>query len=150
MINTGNFSNFKTNSYEGQYANDKKHGYGIFEWESGNVYNGKYVDDERHGYGVMRWTDGSTYLGTWESGIQQGIGVMIFSDGSRKAGLFDQNVFVRSVRTLEDIAPYRDKLEQECIYELERIVRDREDRLRERQQSMKKISKERLAAALEE
>jgi hypothetical protein len=44
---------------------DKKHGYGVFEWETGNVYSGNYFEDERNGYGVMKWTDGSTYMGTW-------------------------------------------------------------------------------------
>ena len=48
---------------------DKKHGHGTFEWESGNIYVGNYHDDDRQGYGVMRWTDGSTYMGTWDQGI---------------------------------------------------------------------------------
>ena len=43
----------KFNNYEGDYEYDKKNGWGIFEWESGNVYRGNYVDDERHGFGVM-------------------------------------------------------------------------------------------------
>lgn len=53
----------KTNQYEGEYLDDKKHGFGVFEWESGNRYNGLYFQDERHGYGIMKWTDGSTYKG---------------------------------------------------------------------------------------
>lgn len=43
----------KCNHYDGDYAYDKKNGWGMFEWESGNVYKGMYVDDERHGYGEM-------------------------------------------------------------------------------------------------
>jgi len=30
----------KCNSYEGHYEHDKKNGWGVFEWESGNVYKG--------------------------------------------------------------------------------------------------------------
>ena len=30
----------KFNNYEGDYAYDKKNGWGVFEWESGNVYKG--------------------------------------------------------------------------------------------------------------
>jgi hypothetical protein len=41
--------------YEGEYVNDKKCGYGIFKWSSGNVYKGNYFDDLRHGYGEMNW-----------------------------------------------------------------------------------------------
>lgn len=51
------------------YENDKKHGFGVFDWESGNQYQGNYLNDERHGYGVMRWTDESMYMGIWDQGI---------------------------------------------------------------------------------
>ena len=47
------------NSYEGAYSDDKKNGYGVYKWASGNVYHGNYVDDERSGEGTMVWTDGS-------------------------------------------------------------------------------------------
>jgi len=53
-------------SYEGEYVNDKKCGYGVFTWASGNVYKGNYFEDLRHGYGEMTWTDGSYYKGAWE------------------------------------------------------------------------------------
>ena len=53
-------------SYEGEYINDKKCGYGVFTWSSGNVYKGNYFEDLRHGYGEMTWTDGSYYKGAWE------------------------------------------------------------------------------------
>jgi hypothetical protein len=68
MASTANsrLSQYKTNTYEGEYYMDKKHGYGVFEWESGNVYKGNYFEDERNGFGIMKWTDGSTYMGTWQ------------------------------------------------------------------------------------
>ena len=59
----------KCNRFEGNYANDKKNGEGVFTWESGNVYNGTYVDDQRYGYGEMYWMDGSVYKGDWVNGI---------------------------------------------------------------------------------
>lgn len=66
---TSDLPNTKTNNYEGEYSFDKKNGYGVFEWESGNIYRGQYVDDERHGFGEMSWTDGSVYKGMWVHGI---------------------------------------------------------------------------------
>jgi hypothetical protein len=39
------------NIYEGDYINDKKHGFGVFTWASGNIYKGDYKDDERNGNG---------------------------------------------------------------------------------------------------
>ena len=35
--------------YDGQYADDKKEGYGIFKCASGNIYRGMYKNDEREG-----------------------------------------------------------------------------------------------------
>lgn len=52
-----------SDKYEGEYHADKKHGYGIFSWASGNVYKGNYEDDLRCGYGEMYWGDGSYYKG---------------------------------------------------------------------------------------
>ena len=37
--------------YEGDYLDDKKNGFGEFQWSSGNKYIGAYVDDLRQGYG---------------------------------------------------------------------------------------------------
>jgi hypothetical protein len=87
----------KSNSYDGEYFMDKKHGYGIFNWASGNVYKGNYKEDERHGYGEMYWIDGSIYKGEWVRGIQHGFGEMIFPDGTKKVGIFDHNTFVSPV-----------------------------------------------------
>ena len=45
--------------YEGDYVNDKKEGFGVFRWASGNVYEGSFKGDERDGHGKMIWTDES-------------------------------------------------------------------------------------------
>jgi hypothetical protein len=82
------------NQYDGEYAQDRKNGYGVFTWESGNVYRGSYLDDERDGYGEMFWTDGSIYQGEWKQGIQHGYGKMTFPDGTIKEGRFENNIFV--------------------------------------------------------
>lgn len=31
-----------SDKYEGEYLGDKKHGYGIFAWATGNIYKGHY------------------------------------------------------------------------------------------------------------
>lgn len=112
----------RTNQYEGQYFNDKKHGVGFFEWESGNTYAGNYKADERSGFGVMRWTDGSIYLGMWEQGIQSGIGVMIFPDKKTRAGFFQNNVFMKSLQNKSEIDPFRKFLSPDCIRHMENFI----------------------------
>jgi hypothetical protein len=83
-----------TNTYEGEYLDDKKHGLGEFKWASGGYYRGNYFNDVKTGYGEMYWADGSTYKGTWHKGVQNGLGIMIFSNGVKKAGIFKDNVLI--------------------------------------------------------
>ena len=64
-----NKDNQNCNTYDGEYANDLKQGYGVFKWTSGNIYEGEYFEDERHGHGAMTWTEGSCYEGDWIKGI---------------------------------------------------------------------------------
>ena len=108
------------------YEDDKKNGYGVFEWESGNRYEGNYLDDERHGYGVMKWTDESVYMGIWDGGIQHGVGVMVFPDGVKRAGIFEENVFKESLKEKAQIDEYRDQLKEECLEILEKILAERD------------------------
>ena len=93
---------------------DRKLGYGVFQWASGNVYKGEYKNDERDGYGEMYWTDGSCYQGEWVGGIQHGYGKMIFPDGSKKEGYFENNVYKVKVKISND--PSNANIQQEQVY----------------------------------
>ena len=90
--------------YEGDYADDKKHGPGVFTWASGNIYKGDFLDDQRMGNGQMLWTDGSMYEGEWQAGIQHGLGRMIFPDGTVKEGVFEHNIFKYAVDSAQALA----------------------------------------------
>jgi len=80
-----------SDTYEGEYLDDKKHGYGEFKWQSGGWYKGFYAHDLKQGYGEMHWADGSIYRGTWDKGVQNGLGIITFANGTRKAGIFQDN-----------------------------------------------------------
>ena len=59
--------------YEGDWVNNKRHGYGVRRYHSGNVYEGEWANNNRHGQGVMRWVDiDQSYSGQWEHGVQVG------------------------------------------------------------------------------
>ncbi|CAI2360649.1 unnamed protein product [Moneuplotes crassus] len=85
-----------SNQYRGEFMNDKKCGYGVFKWASGNYYKGNFKNDERDGYGEMYWNDGSAYKGHWHNGIQHGFGTMIFSDKTFIKGYFKNNVYLNA------------------------------------------------------
>lgn len=84
------------NEYEGDFANDCKHGLGLFHWESGNRYHGHYINDQRQGYGEMFWNDGSVYVGHWSEGHQEGEGILRMPNGRIKQGIFHKNQFTES------------------------------------------------------
>ena len=59
--------------YEGDWVNNKRHGYGVRRYKSGNVYEGDWANNNRHGQGIMRWVDiDQSYSGQWDNGIQVG------------------------------------------------------------------------------
>jgi hypothetical protein len=60
-----------TSFYDGDWIDNKKFGWGIRNYPSGNVYVGMWVNDKRHGVGTMRWFDkNQIYNGQWDNGVQ--------------------------------------------------------------------------------
>ena len=43
-------------------------GKGKFMYKNGRSYEGDYVNDKKHGYGVYTWENGSTFEGSWFEG----------------------------------------------------------------------------------
>lgn len=63
---------------------------GIYKWNDGRSYQGQYLDDKKHGYGIYRWTDGRQYSGYWNVGKQHGLGVyLVAADNRIKHGLWE-------------------------------------------------------------
>jgi len=48
-------------------------GKGILTWVGGKKYYGEFVDDMKEGYGVFDWGDGRIYKGNWKNGKQYGL-----------------------------------------------------------------------------
>ncbi|XP_036377207.1 junctophilin-1a [Megalops cyprinoides] len=64
-----------TESYMGEWKNDKRNGFGISERSNGMKYEGEWLNNKRHGYGCT-----------------------IFPDGTREEGKYKNNVLVRGIR----------------------------------------------------
>lgn len=65
-------------TYNGQYVDDKRHGPGTYEDDSG-VYSGGWKDDKADGEGVMEWRDGRRYEGAFVNGEKHGSGVIYYT-----------------------------------------------------------------------
>ena len=63
----------------GEWAQNKKNGYGVFYYHTGAIYEGQFVDDLRHGQGKITFLKGSpveeSYEGSWENDEWHGYGV---------------------------------------------------------------------------
>jgi hypothetical protein len=49
-------------------------GKGVFTWPDGRKYEGEYLNDKKHGFGIFTFKDGRVYEGEWENGKQHGRG----------------------------------------------------------------------------
>lgn len=65
-------------------------GVGVYTWADGRKYEGEYKEDKKHGYGVYIWADGRQYSGWWYKGKQHGLGIYHVGDGQTpKYGLWE-------------------------------------------------------------
>ena len=63
---------------------------GVYTWQDGRKYEGEYKDDKKHGYGVYTWQDGRIYEGYWFRGKQHGLGRYAVPDSALKHGLWEE------------------------------------------------------------
>ena len=56
--------------YEGEFANDLKHGYGKLIWPDGKMYVGGWMHGKRHGIGSMSVNSTTAKRGEWHNGVR--------------------------------------------------------------------------------
>lgn len=80
--------------YEGQWANDKRHGQGTCSHiEPGcEVYSGSWKDDQWDGLGTLKFARGGEYIGEFKVDKLHGQGKYTFADGSVYAGDFQRDM----------------------------------------------------------
>eukprot|EP00388_Colpodella_angusta_P023977 GDKJ01062259.1.p1 GENE.GDKJ01062259.1~~GDKJ01062259.1.p1 ORF type:complete len:491 (-),score=63.51 GDKJ01062259.1:135-1586(-) len=74
--------------YEGQWENDRANGKGKLFFHFGEVYEGFFVNDEPSGWGAYIHNDGSKYLGNWLSSRKHGEGKETWKDGTTFEGQY--------------------------------------------------------------
>lgn len=60
------------------------------------TYVGEWKNDKRSGYGIAERTDGLKYEGEWFANKKYGYGVTTFKDGTKEEGKYKNNVLVTS------------------------------------------------------
>ena len=75
---------------------DKTHTY-----KDGSTYEGDWKNGQRHGYGVWERTDGLRYEGEWEYDKPHGQGVLTTTEGQRRSGVWEKGKYVGEKESLE-------------------------------------------------
>lgn len=60
------------------------------------TYVGEWKNDKRSGFGIAERTDGLKYEGEWFANKKYGYGVTTFKDGTKEEGKYKNNVLVTS------------------------------------------------------
>jgi hypothetical protein len=81
-----------SNSYIGQWFEDRKNGIGMGDWEDGSKFIGTLKDSIKDGIGEYVWPDQNFYIGEWENDVMHGVGKYCFSDGRVYLGNWSQGL----------------------------------------------------------
>lgn len=85
-------------TYEGQWFNGKRDGWGRFKWNSpasqylNDVYEGNYCADLFDGLGTYSHAFGSIYYGTFKADRKHGPYYYSFSDGRSMFGQYEEDI----------------------------------------------------------
>ena len=63
-----------TESYEGDWRGNQRHGRGVYRWSNGNRYEGDFRNNERTGNGVYVKANGDRCAGEWRNNKLVGVG----------------------------------------------------------------------------
>ncbi|KAB1283553.1 Radial spoke head 1-like protein [Camelus dromedarius] len=62
----------------GEWANDLRHGHGVYYYVNNDTYTGEWFAHQRHGQGTYFYAEtGSKYVGTWVNGQQDGAAELV-------------------------------------------------------------------------
>ncbi|KAM4689738.1 junctophilin-1 [Discoglossus pictus] len=62
------------------------------------TYMGEWKNDKRTGFGVSERSNGMKYEGEWQNNRRHGYGCTVFPDGTKEEGKYKNNVLVRGIR----------------------------------------------------
>ena len=63
--------------YSGNWVNNKRQGFGGFWYKNGSYYEGYFMENKRHGFGRMWINDGTFYQGDWIDDLYHGQGMLV-------------------------------------------------------------------------
>lgn len=89
-----NNSSFGQEVYEGDWVEDKMHGFGIYKYSNGDTYEGEWRENLQEGLGKYYFTDGTKYEGEWKNHLMHGSGHYLDINGILWSGEFREGTFI--------------------------------------------------------
>jgi radial spoke head protein 1 len=65
-------------SYDGNFVEGKRTGYGVYTYANGDKYEGDWIDNQKDGIGKLFYTETGEYFGRFENGKRHGEGVFTY------------------------------------------------------------------------
>lgn len=98
----------KVATYEGNYADGKKHGIGKMTFPNGDVYHGEWKENKMEGEGTYTYAKTKDiYSGAWVDGKKAGAGCYEYgADKSKLKGTWEAGAFVTGEWILEGAGTY--------------------------------------------
>lgn len=89
-------------SYDGEYLDDRRNGFGVCYYNNGSInYVGYWTDNSRNGGGVgYRLSDGTMHAGKWDNNTPDGYGARF----DRNGNLIDVSNYENGVRTGKSVS----------------------------------------------
>ncbi|XP_046716127.1 alsin isoform X1 [Silurus meridionalis] len=101
MLRTGKLNSTSPSVFIGQWVNDKKTGYGVFDdITRGEKYMGIWQDDQKQGNGVIVTQFGLYYEGAFSNNKMMGMGVLLSEDDTTFEGDFSEDWTLNGKGTL--------------------------------------------------
>ncbi|XP_042192089.1 alsin [Callorhinchus milii] len=92
LLRSGKMTSSSPSMFIGQWVQDKKMGYGVFDdITRGEKYMGMWLDDSRHGSGVVVTQFGLYYEGAFSNNKMTGYGILLSEDDTRYEGEFSDD-----------------------------------------------------------
>lgn len=90
-------------SFEGNFVNGVRNGHGVYRYADGDKYVGDFVDSNFEGYGKYYWHDGDWFEGEYRKDKRNGLGVYHYADGSWRFNEYRDGEVVRTFLDSDDI-----------------------------------------------
>jgi hypothetical protein len=72
---------YNGDKFVGDVVNSRRHGHGVYYYDSGDKYTGGWEAGKQSGHGVYVYTNGDRYVGEWSGGKHHGAGTYHFKSG---------------------------------------------------------------------